>query len=305
MQRKLVKHGEATHMISLPSKWLKENNLSKGDEITLTESDIGLLVTSSVKNKSIKEITQNTKDLSEKNLENILTHLYRSGFDKIILTDTNQEVLKQLRQIIPKLMGFEITSKSSTEVILENVAEPENTKYDVILKKIFLIISDQIKSTITDLEQSKYNLEEITEDRIQTDKFILFCRRLINKNNIQNSQLEWELLTFLMHIEHTLYYFYEYANKNKIKIEKEIFSLLSELENYFELLRTAYYDKDLNAINRIHDLRKKYQFGIIQEKINSGKNKNNVLYSHLREIFRLIQVGTSPIYGIIFNENSK
>ena len=33
MKRKLVKQGAGTMMISLPTKWIKENNLDKGDEV--------------------------------------------------------------------------------------------------------------------------------------------------------------------------------------------------------------------------------------------------------------------------------
>ena len=44
MRRKLVKQGNATLMISLPSKWAKENKLDKGDEIILNEYGRDLIV---------------------------------------------------------------------------------------------------------------------------------------------------------------------------------------------------------------------------------------------------------------------
>ena len=46
MKRKLVKQGAATMMISLPSKWIKENGLDKGDEIELIEQGGELLIKS-------------------------------------------------------------------------------------------------------------------------------------------------------------------------------------------------------------------------------------------------------------------
>ena len=34
MQRKVIQQGPSTLMVSLPSKWVKENNIKKGEELT-------------------------------------------------------------------------------------------------------------------------------------------------------------------------------------------------------------------------------------------------------------------------------
>ena len=40
MRRKLIQHGLSSLTISLPRKWVKENNLKKGDEIEVEDSEI-------------------------------------------------------------------------------------------------------------------------------------------------------------------------------------------------------------------------------------------------------------------------
>ena len=51
MKRKLVKQGAATMMISLPSKWIKENSLEKGSEVELEEEGSSVMISVDKKEK--------------------------------------------------------------------------------------------------------------------------------------------------------------------------------------------------------------------------------------------------------------
>ena len=53
MIRKLIKHGESSLTVSLPRKYVKENNLIKGQEIELTESGKEIII--SIKKKKKKK----------------------------------------------------------------------------------------------------------------------------------------------------------------------------------------------------------------------------------------------------------
>ncbi|MBU4069656.1 MAG: hypothetical protein KJ646_01615, partial [Nanoarchaeota archaeon] len=132
--------------------------------------------------------------------------------------------------------------------------------------------------------------------------FILFCRRLLIKEQ-SNNLLEWELLTFLMHIQHSYYYLYEYVEANKIKKNNIIIKSLKDLQNYFSLFYDSYYNKNMESINKINHLKNKYQFGEVLKLIETSKTKDAVIFSYIREIFRLIQIGTSPILGEILESN--
>ena len=155
--------------------------------------------------------------------------------------------------------------------------------------------------TILEEDFSKGNvkrLNEMEELRKQQDKHILFCRRIIVKEqNQKNPILEWELLTFLMHIQHKYYYLYKYAFENRYRQDKEIDKLLLTLKDYFEKYYEAYFQKDIKKIHQINKLREEYYFGKCFTLIEKSSGKKAVILSQIAEIFRLIQVGTSPMLG--------
>lgn len=301
MERKLIKQGGGGYTIYLPKKWIDKKGLKEGDAIKIKETETNLIIGSDVKvKKAINvEINEENKD----NIKNILTHIYRKTYNKITVTNIDPKILSEIKQITKDLLlGFEITEKKPNFCVLENISEPTQEKFDIMLRRIFLIIKETQDVILENFEKKKIkDLNEIEELRKQLDKFILFCRRLLTKEKYEKEiVLHWELLTFLMHIEHSYYYLYKFAIDYKIKPDKHTIELLKTLVEYFDLYYNAYYQKNLDYINKIHLLRNKYQFGKIPKLLEKGKNKNAILYSNIRQIFRLIQVGTSPIYSIIF-----
>jgi len=157
---------------------------------------------------------------------------------------------------------------------------------------------------LEDARKNKFdNFKEIGEIRDQQDRLILFCRRLITKERAEtNPLLNWELLTFLMHIQHSYYYLYQYASKNKVKLSKETIDLLNDLEEYFRLYESSYFNKDLDSVNKINKLKTKYQFGECFKALEKSKGNETVILSYIREIYRLMQIGTSPILGEILEK---
>ena len=105
-----------------------------------------------------------------------------------------------------------------------------------------------------------------------------------------------------MHIGHAQYYLYKYTSENKIKTTNQIFELLKEVKDYFELLEDAYYNKNIKAIHKINNLKNRFQFGKCLELISKAKGKEGVVYSYIKDIFRLIQIGTSPILAEILEK---
>lgn len=307
MKRKLVKQGAATMMVSLPAKWIKQQGLDKGDEIDVDEKENKLVISLESPNKK-KEIVLEIKEENKANLIHLLTHLYRRGFDKIELKGTDQEIVKKIRNEIDNLLlGFELTEKTDKSCVIENISEPSESKYGVMLKKVFMLIKETQEITLNDAHSSKFaNFDEIQKIKNLCDKFILFCRRLIMKRELEEDKLlEWELLTFLMHIEHTYYYLYEYAAENKVKVNNELKELLREAVNYFEIYKDAYYEKEIKFVHKIWKLKSEYQFGRILKAIEKSEGKNAVIGSYLREIFRLIQVGTSPILAEVLEKSNQ
>jgi len=297
MRRKLVRHGEATLMLSLPAKWLHNNNLNKGDEIEVLEKFGGLFLKKQDNQEGKpKEITLEINAENQADIRILLTHSYRKGFDKIIIKGNLEDLTKKISQIVSDvLLGFEIVKRSNNEIIIENVSQPDEKKYSTMLLKVFMIISEMPDLILAD-KKEKILLEELDETKDQCDKFILFCRKIITENKAEvNPITEWEFLTLLTQIHHAYYYLAKYAAENKIKLSKELSNMLLESKSYFLLLQKSYLEKDIESINKINLLKNKYQFGKCLELLSKTKNKESIIASYLREIFRLIQIATSPL----------
>lgn len=300
MERKLIKQGGGGFTIYLPKKWIENKGLKEGDEVKVTELENSLLIGGNVKSK---EIIISIESEDKENIKNILTHSYRKGFDKITIKFKDPAVLKEIKKLINLLLGFEITTINSNSCVIENISEPTEGKYEIILRKVFLIITETQEEILESFINNDFtNFKEIEEMRNNLDKFLLFCRRLLTKEKYEKDlKLEWEFLTFLMHIDHAYYYFYKYCTQNEIKPEKEMINLLKNLKEYFSLFKDAYYNKDLKSIHKINNQKDRFQFGKCIDLIEKSKGKNAVVYSYLREIFRLIQIGTSPILSMNLN----
>ncbi|MBN1645786.1 hypothetical protein JW868_01985 [Candidatus Woesearchaeota archaeon] len=307
MKRKLVKQGAATLMVSLPSFWVKKNGLAKGSVVDIEEQQTALTIsTDNGTNGTKKEITIEISDENRHDTSNMLTHLYRRGFDTIMLKGIDDQTLHEVRTAAAELLlGFEITETTKGYCRIENISEPTGEKFDVLLRRCFLVIKETQSLLNEDYKKSEFNhLDSVKELRNQQDKLLLFCRRVISKNpsNMKESVLEWELITFIMHIEHAYYYLYKYCSENKAGFSKEIFGLLHGLEEYFQLFYDAYFQKDIKKIHKINQKKEIYHFGKCLEVMHSSTAHDGVIAAKVREIFRWIQVGSSPILGILFQE---
>jgi phosphate uptake regulator len=306
MQRKIIKQGINGYTIYLPKSWVESKGLKGGDSINIKETGTSLIIGSP--NVQKKETTIKLTEVNNQDIRNILTHLYRNGFSIIRFENTNEKTSEDIRTITNDLLlGFENTEKTQSKYTIENLSEPTEERYDVMLRRVFLIIKETLRIVIEDFEQNKFQrMKEIQELRDQQFKFILFCRRILIKEKYEKLPvLGWELLTYLTHIQHSMYYLYEYAARKVKQKNKEVLELLHALEIYFNLYYDAYYKKEINNIHKINSLKKEYAYGKCVTYLEKSKGINSVLLSYIKEQFRLIQVSTSPILSELLDAEYK
>lgn len=293
-----MQQGASTLMISLPSKWIKHNQLQKGAEIDLEEHAQGLLLyaTHRVSEKKTAKI-ELTKE-NKANLQPLLTHYYRKGFDTIRVHGIDSLILKEIRSITSSiLLGFEITQSEGKSCVLENVTETHSEKYDMMIKRIIMIVQEQHRVLEEDCANKEYkNNDEMSSLKNDLDKFVLYCRRIIEKTSYTKDPITAsETLLFFMHIGHAYFYLYKYAQENKFKAPKEYLQILKDLKDYLSLYIEAYEKISIEAINQINTKKEKLHFGSLLSMLESSKGSLTVIISYTREIFRLIQIGTSPL----------
>ncbi len=295
MKRKIMRLGPSTLVVSLPHQWGVQQGIKPGQELEVVEKEGSLVLQSNKQVRLAKEITITITGENKDDIEVLLTHAYRQGFEKIRLKNMDKTIEEKTRRTVTTLLlGFETTTKEKDTWILESIALPAEEKYEVLLKRSLWIIKETIQNSIEFARTEQKS--NITELRAEQDKYLLYCQRVLTLNSKRNTVIEWELITFLRHIEHAAYYLYQELERNYAK-DTAIISLLEQLGAYYELYMNAYTNRDINAIHAINKLKSAYQFGECIKQLKKGKN--TVIHAQIKEVFRMIQIGSSPIFRLI------
>lgn len=281
MKRKLVKQGSATMMVSLPSKWIKKNELEKGDEVDIEEVDNTLVISEKNISSEKKEIEMSIDTDVESAVRIMLVNAYRLGYDRIKINFKDEKVFNIIKlETYNHILGFELISKTNNQCIIENITEPSKDQFDNIFSKIILNIEELLVSTEKMLKGDKVEYST-TEQKIM--QYANFCRRILTKEHDNNYALKWSFHVELIHGQRELYHLMKYLEKNKVKYERELIVLLENCKDVFNLLKKAYYEKKLSYIEEIHRIEKEitYKKGYpIFEKTKSPVVAHNIMKAH-------------------------
>lgn len=300
MKRKLVQQGTSTLMISLPSKWIKDNGLNKGDEIFLNEEDNNLFISHNDREQAKKHGEISLKNEDESLIRTLITTLYRKGYDSVKVNFTTQEQVSILNSTLnSQLMGFEIIKKEKDHLIIENITEPSYEQFDIILRKIFYNISHLIEITKNRINNSKKDEEyEEVEERIK--KYDNFCRRIITKKKMKDSPIYWSFLTLLIDAQREIYYLNKYLDKEKGKL-KEI-KTIDNLKEVYSCLEESFLKNSIEKIEKLHLI----EDGLKFEKIKCLDAKSYNINHYIISAIRLFYLASSPLIGLLFSSsNSK
>lgn len=297
MERKLVRQGNSTLMVSLPNAWVKKTKLYKGAEVSISENENGLIVSkTAITNKKTATITL-TSD-AEPSVRTAIINAYRSGCDKIKVIFKRKPQHKLVSEIINKYtIGLEVVEHGKDYLLLENITEPDAEQFDVLLNKIFYNISQLIECTEERLRgKAVVDYENIVLKIHQYDNF---CRRVVSKRNEPSSQAGFyhAFFTLIAQGQRELYHLNKYLDENEVKLKD--FRMLLHLKEVVNLLRQAYAQKDLTLIEKIHNLKRDLRYTMFYPLIENGKKKENVVIYHTASSLRLFYLACSPLTGLL------
>lgn len=181
-QRKIIQFGNSSHVITLPQDWLKENDLSKGDVLNLSENNDSLIITSVNKNKEdkIAEISFDKIPLKLFNKELISYYLKNYKYIKI-KSENAIDKLEQIRVLKDKLSSVEITEINQEYIMLKDLTSPNELNTHKLTNEIVQmekVIYTELKKNIDG--KSKYFL--ITNLDKNINKLTFLAYKAINYN---------------------------------------------------------------------------------------------------------------------------
>lgn len=146
--RKVQKVGYSTVTVSLPSEWVKQNNINPGDLVFLIpEGDGTLKIAPShvAQREEAEEYIINADACDEPGvLERIIVGCYMLGRDVIRITSPTRikkEHVDEVRGIIHKLIGLGILEETPKNILLQCSVDPTKFKLDMLIRRLSLIAS--------------------------------------------------------------------------------------------------------------------------------------------------------------------
>lgn len=257
MKRKAIQLANSTIVISLPSKWIKEHNIKKGDEIDVTDSGNKLIITN-LETKEVKKIRLDINNLEINTFKRIFASIINVGYNEIELISSSQEKNKTIQKFLRNSFTNLIAIKQSeNSLIIKTIYEDNHKEFENILKRFFQLGTYLAEDTSEAIK--KDNIEELFEAsliRFEMYKSSNYLKRAINSGyEIENkkSHVLYSLIEGLMNITDAHLRIGRYVIDNKIKIKKEISSFFQELVSLHGSFQNLFYDFNLGEIKK-HDL---------------------------------------------------
>lgn len=299
MKRKVIKQGHNTLTVTLPAKWVKENNLLPGAEVELLEKDRDLLIT-----------TQNT-DVSKKATIRVMRpkrlvsrhifNLYRKGVDEIRIHYDDPIIIKDIYKFIPLLMGFEISVQGTDHTVIRNVLSIKDKEFDSSMRRYLLVTKSLAEESYNALKAGEIEkLEGIMELEKVQNRLYLFLSRTVSKRPdiVKEPLLHYLFIQRVEDLADDYKYLLGYMIENKMKkLSTEVLGLLMKANQLLFLLYDYYYKYDLKTAHAILEGKKKLMTQGMKLLERVGKKEVRAV-SIINSLSVKIYEAASPVYGI-------
>jgi phosphate uptake regulator len=274
MKRKVVKQGDSTLMISLPSKWAKNFNINKGEELEVIDRENNLIISKNVDDIGKKRIVK--VDISSWGplINRLLLSYFLKGYDEVEIkySDINQIKRFQKEIVGIELLGFEVIKQSFGLLVIKDLSGSESANFIEVFNRLLFMFDNMCMGLIDSLEKRQ------SLDVIETDKAVnrlsYYCLRLLNKKGYLEFNKTAQVYSIVTLIEETADLFKD-LSKGKFKIMRDDINVLKDIRisiNYFKELFIKF--------DRIISIKMANNY----EKIKKGINHKSEIGSYLHAI---------------------
>lgn len=289
MQRKLVKQGQSTLMVSLPKRWVDKQGLDKGDRVTIQVDEDSLVIGAGKRAIRRKSIEIDVSGYEPKNIRLALVNAYRLGYSDITVTYDDIKEYAELQRLTGTLLGLEIVSHEGNRCVLESIAEVNADQLDNIMRKLFYSVRELLDHAIAG-ETDPAFIDPL-EHRIQ--RYESYTRRVSSMfdSSDKPASLLWQFLSGLNHAQREVYH----AMKQAPEVSDRMSSLLNDIKRMTQFLYEAYFANQQSAVAELLALQKK----IFGEKARLLLEDDEVVaMQRLMTAVRMLSLASSPLVSL-------
>lgn len=258
MRRKLIQHGPHSLGISLPTQWLRDHELIKGNEVGVHEHEDGLLVCAQTHDKE-QEIELDISQYNNSYLTKRLLQLYEDGYTTItflfskptVLSPSQQkpvDLKQRLEYLVGRLVGLEIVSWHANSVTMKFLFSSATLSIDEIKSKTLNLIKHYVNNLNEALKTNDQSLLEIGQELHDTiAKFISLAKREIRLSRANRA----EYILFVLLDKVADYLRHVYANIKEENISSSTKESLKLINEVYLLFDEGYRKKNAQMLNEV------------------------------------------------------
>ncbi len=293
MKRKVVKHGPASLIVSLPSKWAKKYSVKPGDEVEVAEDNNTLVLSTGKIETPLKKIAIDTRGVHELSAWFLVGSLHKAGFDEIAFVYDNPKVIQLAKQCIDShLMGYEIVEQSHNNCTIKHLGGDGEVDFDQIVRRIFLVTLSLAKSSYETIQLGEIDkLEELLFLEQTNNKLVQFCERLISKKRYDENKAHFMyLIVWLLEkvADHYKDLIKALLSTKNAKPGSQVLIEYSKVNNLFESYYNLYYKYSLQKLLELKDRQQSVCKDLFQALVNAENEVDAAMLLQLTNVAQRI-----------------
>jgi phosphate uptake regulator len=266
MKRRVVQHGSSTMIISLPSKWVKQYGILKGEELELQQKGNRLEI-SIEKPVALSSLSLDISHVSPNLLKACIASAYKKGYDEIMLSYTNEylptpsgtiKTNAVIRKESAHLIGMEITREDKGQSVIRDVSTPSPKEFENLVRRIWLLLVSQSKAMELASQGDSQAARDLKEENDVVHKLTTYCQRLLNKTSCvehENNNTYYHIVATLETINHQLLTCAEQSSEDMHTTLHTLMSAYYDLFFKFDLAKAAtLIQPAVDPGNRLHTI---------------------------------------------------
>ncbi len=304
-QRRLVRLGRSTLVVSLPADWVKRKGLKAGDVLTLVINDNYIKIVPDMKKGTVKlTMTIRVKNRVEGLYRTIIAS-YVAGADiiKIEFEDPDSlfEIMKQVKMAISHTIGLEIVEQGTNYITLQAFISDTAQSAENLVSRITGLLSLMVAQLVKGHLEDKDYFEELENE---IDKLYRLALRIMNTSP-EPDALTVSLLTSLENASDTLIPLVDIL-KGKSREALDVLNIVKETLEFLQSyeLGSQAIDKLDEKISILEHVEGELESRNIDERIKYRlilfihNLKNAMLMLHNKEVTQALKKGGREVLEI-------
>jgi phosphate uptake regulator len=292
MKRKVVQQGPVTLMVSLPSKWVKENGIAKGDDIEVVEDTGKLIFSCENENADVDSREWHASDMGVFN-EYFVNYFYQKGYDEVTVRYDDPKYTPLIEKRVRDLMGFEVVESSESHSTMKMLVKIDEQEFETVLRKLFqitLVMGDKLSEALRDKNAAL--LQEVLADEKENNRYCDLCLRILFKNRYAYPDDGFAHFALIRELEQ-IGDLYKYISQSSTAVSKEVLQLYNDVHAFFRLYYEIYYKYDNAKAEQFFSMKKEL---LVRSSSLISSEKDVLVVSYLDALIRAVFDLKGPMF---------